>query len=434
MNGKLYVYADWVGLEKPAQIGALQYDRKGADEVYSFCFNNIWLSKHKDLFLSADLGNWSGWQYPAEKNVIPGMFADVMPDRWGRLLLRRREQLLAQKENRSARQLSSYDMLMLIHDKGRMGGLRFKTDPQGEFINNDAYLSTPPFTKLRDLEYWCDEFEEREDRKLPPEEKWLANLIVPSTGLGGARPKANILDEKGGLNIAKFPSHDDTEDKELWEHFAHLMARHCGINTAETRLLEGKKNHILLSRRFDRDEIGRRIHIASAMTLLGLKDGCNANTGNGYLDIVDFILQNTGNPEKDIRELYRRVAFNICIGNSDDHFRNHSFLLAEDGWTLSPAYDINPTNNRSQALLISKDSSMADLKTLMDASDDYMIDKEDAKSIIYDVQMKFRDWRKVARQLQIPNMEITTYEDRFDTMAKMDLNGQETPANRRIRR
>lgn len=421
MNGKLLVYADWVGLEEPALIGVLQYDRKGADEVYSFCFDNLWLDKHKDLFLSADLENWSGWQYSAEKNAIPGMFTDVMPDRWGRLLLRRWEQVLAQNEKRSARQLPSYGMLMLIHDKGRMGGLRFKTDPQGEFINNDTHLSTPSFTKLRDLEYWCKEFEERESRKLPPEEKWLAHLIVPSIGLGGARPKVNILDEKGDLNIAKFPSHNDTEDKELWEHFAHLMGKHCGINTAQTRLLEGKKYHILLSRRFDRTESGQRIHTASAMTLLGLKDGCNANTGNGYLDIVDFILQYTGNPEKNIRELYRRVAFNICIGNSDDHFRNHSFLLTEDGWTLSPAYDINPTNDRSQALLISKDSSMSDLKTLLDAANDYMIDKEEAKNIICDVQMKFGEWRKVARQLQISNMEITTYEDRFDHMVKMDI-------------
>lgn len=434
MNGRLYVYADWVGLEKPTQIGVLQYDRKGADEVYSFCFNNLWLATHKDLFLSADLENWSGWQYPAEKNAIPGMFADVMPDRWGRLLLRRREQLLAQKEHRSVRQLSSYDMLMLIHDKGRMGGLRFKTDPQGKFINDDTYLSTPPLTKLRDLEYWSNEFEERENRKLLPEEKWLANLIVPSTGLGGARPKANILDENGALNIAKFPSHNDMEDKELWEHFAHLMAKHCGIDTAETRLLEGNKHHILLSRRFDRNENGQRIHIASAMTLLGLKDGCNVNTGNGYLDMVDFILQSAGNPEKNIRELFRRVAFNICIGNSDDHFRNHSFLLKENNWTLSPAYDINPTNNRSQALLISKDSSKEDLKTLLDASDDYMIDKEEARNIIYDVQRKFRDWRNVARRLQIPNMEITTYENRFDSMANMDLNEQETTGHRKIKR
>lgn len=425
MNGKLYVYADWDWIEKPSQIGVLQYDRKGTDEIYSFRFRDKWLAVHSGILLSADIENWTGWQYPKEKNTIPGMFSDVMPDRWGRLLLQRREQVLAEKENRSPRQLSSFDMLMLIHDQGRMGGLRFKTDPQGEFINDDLYLSIPPFTKLRDLEYWTDEFEEREKRKLPPEEKWLANLIVPSTGLGGARPKANILDEKGTLNIAKFPSHDDTEDKELWEHFSHLMARHCGIDTAETRLLEGKKYHILLSRRFDRNKYGQRIHIASAMTLLGLKDGCNANTGNGYLDIVDFMLQYTDNAEKNIRELYRRVAFNICIGNSDDHFRNHSFLLKENGWTLSPAYDMNPTNNLSQALLISRDSAKADLKTLLDASDDYMIDKEEARHIITDVQEKFRDWRNIARRLQIPNMEITTYENRFDSLVNINIDDKQ---------
>lgn len=421
MNNLMYVFGDWGGLQEPTLIGVLRYERKGIDEVYSFRFDDTWLKRHGRLFLSTDIRNWSGWQYPTEKNKIPGMFSDVMPDRWGRLLLRRREQILAAKENRSAKQLSSFDMLMLIHDKGRMGALRFKTEPEGDFINDDAYLSTPPFSKLRDLEYWCGEFEDRESRNLPPEEKWFANLIVPSSGLGGARPKANILDEQGILNVAKFPSRDDTEDIERWEHFAHLMARHCGINTAETRLLEGTKHHILLSKRFDRTADGKRIHVASAMTMLGLEDGCNANTGNGYLDIVDFILQHSANTDADLRELYRRVAFNICIGNSDDHFRNHSFVLSEYGWTLSPAYDINPTNNASQALLISRDSAMADLNVLLSASEDYMIGKEEARNIILNVQTKFKDWRSIARGLQIPNNETKEYERRFDEITNINV-------------
>lgn len=421
MNNLLYVFGDWHGLEEPTLIGVLRYERKGVDEVYSFRFDDGWLKEHGRLHLSADIRNWSGWQYPTGKNKISGMFSDVMPDRWGRLLLRRREQMLAAKEHRSAKQLSSFDMLMLIHDKGRMGALRFKTEQDGEFINDDEYLSTPPFSKLRDLEYWCGEFEDRESRYLPPEEKWFANLIVPSSGLGGARPKANILDEHGTLHVAKFPSREDSEDIERWEHFAHLMGRHCGINTAKTRLLEGNKYHILLSKRFDRTAEGKRLHIASAMTLIGLEDGCNANTGNGYLDIVDFILQHSANADNDLRELYRRVAFNICIGNSDDHFRNHSFVLSEYGWVLSPAYDINPTNNPSQALLISRDSAMADLNVLLSAAEDYMIGKQEARNIILDVQTKFKDWRNVATHLQIPSSETRLFERRFDGMANVVL-------------
>lgn len=421
MTSKIYVYADWVGLDEPTLIGALKRDRKGIDETYSFCFSNGWLVKHSHLLLSADIKNWSDWQYFDVKNKIPGMFSDVMPDRWGRILLARREQMLAQKENRSVKSLSDFDMLILIHDAGRMGGLRFKERPECDFINNDEYLSTPPFSKLRDLEYWCVEFEEGERRKMPPEEKWFANLVIPSSGLGGARPKANILDEQGILHIAKFPSRTDSSDKELWEHFSHIMASHCGVNTAETRLVQGGSHHIMLSRRFDRTNEGKRIHLASAMTLLGLEDGCCASTNNGYLDIVDFILRNTSHAEQQLRELYRRVAFNIIIGNSDDHFRNHAFLLTSNGWELSPAYDINPSNEEYQSLLISRDTSKADLKVLINSSEDYMIGEEEARGIVEDIQTKFKDWRDIAKTLQIPRSEIQLFENRFDTMCNEDL-------------
>ena len=173
------------------------------------------------------------------------------------------------------------------------------------------------------------------------------------SSLGGARPKASVIDENKILHIAKFPSRKDDYDTGLWEHFSHLLAKKAGIHAAETRVIfTNDKYHTLLSRRFDRKEDGKRVHFASAMTLLGLNDGDNANTGHGYLDIVDFILQNCTNVEDNLQELYRRVAFNICIGNTDDHFRNHGFLLTSQGWTLAPAYDMNPTLNEYQSLLI----------------------------------------------------------------------------------
>ena len=244
--------------------------------------------------------------------------------------------------------------------------------------------------------------------------KWIAQLIQPGTSLGGARPKAGVLDEKGNLCIAKFPSRKDDYDTGLWEHFSHLLAQKAGIQAAQTRTLGGLgKYHTLLSRRFDRTDEAKRIHFASSMSLLGLKDGDNAQGGYGYLDIVDFILQGCCNVEKNLQELYRRVAFNICIGNSDDHFRNHGFLLTPKGWTLSPAYDMNPTLNEYQSLLINESSNKADIHVLLDSCESYMIKREEAENIIQEVQTAVDLWENLAIQLQIPAREMAMFKERF---------------------
>ena len=228
--------------------------------------------------------------------------------------------------------------------------------------------------------------------------------------MGGARPKANVIDTDKTLYVAKFPSRKDDYDTGLWEHFSHLLAIKAGINAATTKVLTtGEKYHTLLSKRFDRTQEGKRIHFASAMTLLGLEDGDNATNGHGYLDIVDFILQNCTDVERNLQELYRRVAFNICIGNSDDHFRNHGFLLTAKGWTLSPAYDMNPTLNEYQSLLISADSNKADLSILLDACEDYMLNRKTAKKIVSEVIEVVKGWRELATRLGISKREMEMF-------------------------
>lgn len=278
-------------------------------------------------------------------------------------------------------------------------------------------------TEIRELIYASQEIEKCEEEDVMPEKKWIAQLIQPGTSLGGARPKAGVLDEEGRLCIAKFPSRNDDYDAGLWEHFSHLLALQTGIHVAETRLWGGLgKYHTLLSKRFDRTDEGRRIHFASCMSLLGLKDGDNAQGGYGYLDIVDFILQGCCDVETNLRELYRRVAFNICIGNSDDHFRNHGFLLTPKGWTLSPAYDMNPTNNLYQSLLINAVSNKADIQVLLESCEDYMINRKVAQGIIKDVQTAVSNWEALAKQLQIPQREQAMFKDRF----KLNLNYNES--------
>ena len=411
---RLLVYADFNWLNKPELVGELCYEKLRGSDSYAFKFDENWLSIHAGIKLSEDINNYPGMQYTQPGNDIFGCFSDALPDRWGRTLLKRREQIQASEEKRAVRYLSSFDYLMGIDDFSRMGGFRFKRELEGDYINVSPSLKIPPLTEIRELIHASQEVEKSEENDVLPEKKWITQLIQPGTSLGGARPKAGVLDEMGNLCIAKFPSKKDDYDTGIWEHFSHLLAQKAGIQVAQTRVLDGLgKYHTLLSRRFDRTDEAKRIHFASSMSLLGLKDGDNAQSGFGYLDIVDFIIQGCCDVEKNLHELYRRVAFNICIGNSDDHFRNHGFLLTPKGWTLSPAYDMNPTLNEHQSLLINESSNKADIRVLLDSCESYMINKEEAEIIIQDVQAAVSKWENLAIQLQIPIRERNIFKDRF---------------------
>ncbi len=416
---KLYVYADFDWLKGVELIGELGYESLRGSDSYSFSFHDEWLRKHGDLFLCEDLNNYPGMQYTEPGKDIFGCFSDALPDRWGRTLLLRREQITASEEGRPIRRLSSFDFLTGIDDFSRMGGLRFKKDKNGEFINVEKSLQIPPLTDVRNLIAASMEIERSEEESQLPSKKWINQLVMPGSSLGGARPKASVIGENKTLYVAKFPSRKDDYDIGLWEHFTHLLAHKAGINAAHTEVLSvGEKFHTLLSRRFDRNTEGRRIHFASAMTLLGLSDGDNATTGHGYLNIVDFILQNCTNVEDNLQELYRRVVFNVCIGNSDDHFRNHGFLLTPKGWTLSPAYDMNPTLNEYQSLLITSTSNKADLQTLLDACEEYMIGRNVAEIIIQEVTDAVQDWRSQALRLGISKREMDVFASVLDSRLK----------------
>lgn len=300
---------------------------------------------------------------------------------------------------------------MGIDDFSRMGGLRFKEDLDGDFINTQTSLRIPPLADVRSLAVASMEIEKSEELNQLPETRWIQQLVHPGTSLGGARPKASVIDSEGNLYVAKFPSRNDDYDVALWEHHSHLLAKAAGVNAASTSTIQtGQKYHTLLSKRFDRLQSKRRKHFASALTLLGLTDGCDAKSGNGYLDIVDFILLNCCDVNNNLRQLYRRVAFNIAIGNSDDHFRNHGFLLSPRGWTLSPAYDMNPTLNEYQALLINSTTNYADLDVLLESSEEYMISKDEAKRIIDEVKAGVSQWKAIATRLGIAKREMEIFE------------------------
>ncbi len=411
---KLFVYADFDWLDKPLLIGELSCDSVRGNEIYGFSFDNEWLAKYGDIFLSDDLKNYTGTQYTRPGRDIFACFSDALPDRWGRTLLNRREQIAAADEKRTVRRLTSFDYLMGVDDTSRMGGFRFADTRAGKFINCEAGLRVPPLANVRELMHAAHEIEASEEKHLLPSKKWLVQLLHPGTSLGGARPKASVIDEDGSLTVAKFPSRKDDYDVAQWEHFCHVMGRKAGLNVAETRTIDGDKYHILLSKRFDRTTDGKRIHFTSALTLLGLTDGDNETTGYGYTDIVDFIIQHGCNVEQNLEELYRRVAFYIIVGNSDDHFRNHGFLLTRKGWELSPAYDINPTLSGSQSLLINRNTSESNIDILLKSAGDYMLSSAKAQGIIDNVRDAMKSWRNEARKQGLPQRDIDMFAPRFD--------------------
>ena len=412
---RITVYADFDFLTSPQEIGTLGYERVRSNDHFVFEYSREWLKQHGGILLSGDLLNVPSLQHPRGNDNVFAFVKESCPDRWGRLLLDRRERMMAHQEGRPKRMLTNYDYLIGIEDFTRMGGIRYKEEESDGYINAGAKFLVPPIESLGALCDACHEIERAEERNELPEQRWLDQLIDPGTSLGGARPKANVVDADGKLYVAKFPSKKDLENTELIEHFSHRLAAKAGINVANTRTIKILKGRdILLSERFDRTAEGRRIHFASAMSLLGLGDGAGSGTGNGYLDIADFILRGCTDVHRNLRELYRRVAFNVLFGNTDDHFRNHGFLLTPKGWTLSPAYDINPGTKSHQCLLIDAYTEESDINALLSASKNYMIERLEAEEIVEEVRAAIRDWRKTAAELQMPINLLEPYSKRWN--------------------
>lgn len=409
---KLDVIASFDWMDKEEKVGSLGYEYLRGSDVFSFEFDKTWLKRYPKIDFGCDLRPYTGVQY-SQGNHIFGCFSDTLPDRWGRRLIDLRASL--ETEGKASHTLSDWDYLKGVEDEMRMGGFRFQDPIDGSFISSTPSYSVPPAIHIDELLQAAKEIEKSEYKHLEPEKKWVQRLFQPGSSMGGARSKA-CVQSGGQLYLAKFPSINDDINVSQWEHFAHLMAKECGITVAETQVIKaGTGQDILLSKRFDRTEDNKRIHMASSLTVLGLTDGDGQRNGKGYLDIVDFIISGGGNHiEANLEELYKRVAFNICIGNTDDHFRNHAFLLGKDGWELSPVYDMNPTNSMFQALLIDANTNESSLNHLYNAHELYMLDETTARGIIMDVTRSMKYWESMAEDIGLPRREITYFTDRFE--------------------
>jgi len=409
MSGKqksVQVYVDSAETAGPVLMGTLHAQGGGSQEIFSFEYDPEWLGREQAFAFDPDLQLLRGPQYPAQSRNNFGIFLDSSPDRWGRLLMQRRENLRARQDGRKAKRLTDWDYLLGVHDETRLGALRLRSLEGGEFLDSDRQLAAPPITSVRELEAASRGFERHIDEEDNPEyARWLNQLIAPGSSLGGARPKASVRDEKGLLCIAKFPSRADTRDMAAWEMLAHRLAEKCGIQLPKARLLDNgeREQSTFLVNRFDRTAKGGRLAFVSAMTLTQRQDG---DGGASYLELVELLQRQGANTRADTHQLYRRIVFSILIHNTDDHLRNHGFFVEDRGIRLSPAYDINPSVDRDDLVLaINETETACDVDIARGAHKMYALSLEEADRLIAEVLTAVKTWRKEAEALGIRKSE-----------------------------
>tara|TARA_R110002072_G_scaffold131046_2_gene270394 strand:- start:4745 stop:5995 length:1251 start_codon:yes stop_codon:yes gene_type:complete len=400
----IYVFADWIGMEEPTLIGTLSAHFAKGKKAFSFEYDKDWLKTDAQRLLDPDIDFYSGPQYPANKENF-GIFLDSMPDTWGKTLMKRRAAQDARAKDEKAPTLYEIDYLLGVFDESRMGALRFKTDLDGPFLDNDAHSPTPPWSSLGDLQEAAKQLEN--DDQSEAVRKWIAVLIAPGSSLGGARPKANVFDTKKNLWIAKFPSKTDTIDKAAWEFLAYRLATAAGIEMADskTEKISGQY-HTFLTRRFDRDN-GKRIHFASAMTMTGNTEESIKESAPSYLEIVEFIENYGADVEANLHQLWRRIVFNIAISNTDDHLRNHGFILTDKGWILSPAYDLNPSIEKDGlSLNIDMDDNALNFDLAKSVGVYFRLSENELEAILSEVLGVVKNWESEAKRIGIKRSEV----------------------------
>ena len=401
----ILVYADWQPMADAGSvyIGVFSAQQAKGRKSFSFEYDPNWLKKNKQITLDPDIGWFGGQQYPINKQNF-GIFADSMPDTWGRTLMKRRAAIQAKEQKKTPAMLNETDFLLGVYDETRMGALRFKLDPNGPFLDDNRLMPTPPWARIRELQHAAEVYES--DSENAEIKEWINILITPGSSLGGARPKANILDEFGNLWIAKFPSMLDEINKAAWEYLAYLLAQNCGIIMSESKLekVAGKHN-TFFTKRFDRQ--GKdRIHFASAMTMVGKNEEILRDSEASYLELVDVITTYGAQPEADLEQLWRRIVFHIAISNTDDHLRNHGFILTPKGWILSPAFDINPSIDKAGlALNVDDHNNALDFELAKSVGEYFRLSEKQMDQIITEVISSVSSWRNVAKDIGIPRSE-----------------------------
>lgn len=405
------VCADWEGLDGPQRLGWLHARRKGATEKFEYehdpnALKNPLLSQ---VQIDPSIYPFEGPQYPSGDRDIFGVFGDSCPDRWGRLLMKRRlERDIRDGLAPKGTILRESDYLLGVHDQYRVGALRYRLNGERAFLDDQHDVAAPPFVAIADLERASRALELDPDNTALGGRDWLRMLIAPGGSLGGARPKASVADGAGHLWIAKFPSIRDEYNVGGWEMAVNALAKSCGINVAQGAAQRyASPHHCFRVKRFDRTARGGRLHFASAMTLTGHVDGEDASTGVSYLELAEILMRYGSEPNWDLRELWTRILFNVLVSNTDDHLRNHGFILKPgNGWRLSAAYDLNPVpTGDGLKLNITEADNALDLELVREVAGFFRLPLTEADDIIADCKSVVGQWRNIAKAIGLSSRE-----------------------------
>lgn len=390
------------------QVGLARSNRVRGKETILFEYDDAWLNDSDRFSLEPALAMTRGAFAPPSGLTVFGSIGDSAPDTWGRRLMQRAERRAAEREGRAIHTLAESDYLLGVSDTTRLGALRFRRVGEESFQAPDR-AGVPALIQLGKLLQITERILRDEET-----DEDLQLIFAPGSSIGGARPKASVIDQHGYLSIAKFPKETDDYSVETWEEIALRLAEQAGIATPKHKLIEVAGKAVLLSRRFDRQD-GTRIPFLSAMAMMSAKDGEQGS----YPEIVDSLVQHGAQAKTDARALYRRVVFNVLISNVDDHLRNHGFLwLGKNGWSLSPAYDLNPMPSDIKARVlttnISLDEATCSLDLLESAAEYFSLSLAQARAIIKEVALVTSRWRNIAKEVGARSAEIQRMASAFE--------------------
>jgi len=400
----LFVYVDLESV--PHLVGRVWARSRKGKESATFEYDAEWLSSPLRFALEPALTLGSGPHHTEAGRLIFGAIGDSAPDRWGRVLIQREERRKAREEKRTPRTLLEVDYLLGVGDIARQGALRFAEQEGGAFLAKGMQI--PPLLQLPALLTAAMRLSEDGGN-----DDDLRLLLAPGSSLGGARPKASVVDKDGQLAIAKFPQHGDLVPVSLWEAVALKLAAQAGISTPDWRIEKIAGRNVLLLRRFDRRG-NMRVPFLSAMSLLNAAD----NEPHSYMEIADSLRQYGAKAEEDCAQLWRRIVFSILISNSDDHLRNHGFLYETNGWRLSPAYDMNPfpvdIKPRILTTAIDEEDGTASLELAFAVAAHFGVKTEKARQMVREVGAAVASWRETATAIGLSNSEIERMASAFE--------------------
>jgi serine/threonine-protein kinase HipA len=405
MEHEVDVYMD-IG-QATVLAGRLWMRGRQQRETATFKYAGSWLKRPGSFPLAPNLMLTPGaHQSP---NGLFAAFTDPAPDKWGQKLMRHYEREQAAAEGREVKKLFEADFLIRVSDETRLGALRFKYPDTEEFLSQTG-KSVPVLVDLRKLLGAAERIEKGKERKGD-----LGLLLAPGGSLGGARPKAVVRDKGGRLLMAKFPWKQDEWPVILWEKVTLDLAKEAGVDVPDYRLEQVGLQPVLLTSRFDRSPGNGRIHYLSLLTALNAVDHDDSRS---YLEIVDALRQFGSEPEKDIRQMWRRMVFNVLVSNTDDHVRNHGFLVTPEGWRLAPAFDMNPCpadiGGRIHKLALNEDDNSGSLDLALSVAPYFGLKKGEATAIAAEVGAAVSKWRKVAAAHKIEKHAIERLQSAFD--------------------